>query len=325
MRAKLVCVVLCWLILSCGQRKVSLSGDEPLEVTDFIGSFEPVKLPYMLTDTSLARKPSDSMLISAKVFSQFIPDSIYKDDFPRNAKLRFYALGRSAVEDGETYLFVKIMAVGKTVGYLLCFDKDAVFKAGMPLIYSTGDKTVIQEGGMDRRYTVVRNRSRKKPDGSLIYNKSVYVYNSAGVFTLILTESNETVMEKEVYNPIDTLKREFSQSGNYVRDKRNFVTIRDGSKVGQLLVFMHMEKNDGECIGELKGELDLVKPNLAQYRKADDHCVLEFSFTNASVTVRELEACGNHRGIKCVFDGSFPRKKEPRKTVAKPGKKVNKH
>jgi hypothetical protein len=278
----------------------------------------------MITDTSLARRPSDSMLISSKIFSQFIPDNIYKDDFPRNAKVRYYALGKASVEDGETYLFVKIMGVGKSVGYLLCFDKNAVFKAGMPLIYSTGDKAVQQEGGMDRRYTVIRNRSRKKPDGSLIYNKSAYVYNSVGVFTLILTESNETVQEKEVYNPIDTLKREFSQSGNYVRDKRNFVTIRDGVRTGQLLVFMHTEKDEGECIGELKGELDLVKPNLAQYRKADDHCVLEFSFTSNAVAVRELEACGNHRGIKCVFDGNFPRKKDPRKTAVKPGKKAPK-
>jgi hypothetical protein len=324
MRTRLVWLISCWIFFSCGQKKVSLSGDEPLEADDFIGSFQPVKLPYMLTDTSLARKPSDSILISAKVFGQFIPDSIYKDDFPRNAKLKYYALGSTSVEDGETYLFVKITTVGKSVGYLLCFDKEAVFKAGMPLIYSTGDKSVQQEGGMDRRYTVIRNRTRKKPDGAQIYNKSVYVYNSAGVFTLILTESNEAVQEKEVYNPIDTLKREFSQSGNYVRDKRNFVSIRDGSRTGQLLVFMHMEKNDGECIGELKGELDLVKPNLAQYRKADDHCVLEFSFGNNAVTVRELEACGNHRGIKCVFDGSFPRKKDPRKATVKTGKKASK-
>jgi hypothetical protein len=325
MRAILVSLISCCIILSCGQKKVSLSGDEPLEAADFIGSFEPVKLPFMLTDTLLGRKPSDSILISAKVFSQFIPDSIYKDDFPRNVKLKYYALGRSSVEDGETYLFVKIMAAGKSVGYLLCFDKDAVFKAGMPLIYSTGDKTVQQEGGMDRRYTVIRNRSRKKPDGTLIYNKSVFVYNSVGVFTLILTESNETVLEKEVYNPIDTLKRDFSQSGNYVRDKRNFVTIRDGSRVGQLLVFMHTEKNAGDCVGELKGELDLVKPNLAQYRKADDHCVLEFSFSSSAVTVRELEACGNHRGIKCIFDGSFPRKKDARKSSSKPVKKASKN
>jgi hypothetical protein len=37
--------------------------------------------------------------------------------------------------------------------------------------------------------------------------------------------------------------------------------------------------------------------------------------------MRELEACGNHRGIKCVFDGSYLKKKEPKKPIAKPVKK----
>ena len=76
------------------------------------------------------------------------------------------------------------------------------------------------------------------------------------------------------------------------------------------------ETNDGECTGELKGVADLIKPNTALYRRADDHCELEFLFTNTSVKVRELEACGNHRGIKCSFDGSYAKKK-----VAKPRQK----
>jgi hypothetical protein len=225
------------------------------------------------------------------------------------------------VEDGETYVFIKAMASAKQATYLLCFDKLDSFRAAMPLVVSSPDKTLRQEGGMDRRYSVIRNRTRRKPDGSQVYNKSVYVYNSAGVFTLILTESNETVEEKEVYNPIDTLARKHPLSGNYVRDKKNFITIRDGRRQGQLLFFVHMEKSGGECTGELKGELDIIKPNLAQYRKADDHCVLEFSFTASSVTMRELEACGNHRGIKCVFDGTYPKKREPRKPAAKAGRK----
>jgi hypothetical protein len=49
--------------------------------------------------------------------------------------------------------------------------------------------------------------------------------------------------------------------------------------------------------------------------------VLEFSFTPKSVTIRELEACGNHRGIKCVFDDTYPRKKEPSKPAAKSARK----
>lgn len=309
------------VLFACKSRKADLSGEGPVEAGDFIASFAELKLPYMLYDSSLARKPKDSFLIGRKVFSRFVPDSVWRDDFGRGVTPKFYSLGRVSVEDGESYLFVKAMAPGKNIGYILCYDKLDSFRAALPLIYSTGDRTVQQEAGMDRRYSVIRNRTRKKADGSLIYNKSVYVYNTAGVFTLILTESNETVEVKEVYNPIDTLPRKHALSGNYVRDKKNFIAIRDGNRAKQLLFFVHFEKAGGECSGELKGELDLVKPNLAQYRKADDHCVLEFSFTPTSVTMRELEACGNHRGIKCVFEGSFPKKKEPRKPAQKSSKK----
>jgi hypothetical protein len=310
-----------FVLFACKSRKADLSGDEPLEVEDFIGSFPELKLPFMLYDSSLARKPKDSFLISKKVFAQFVPDSVYRGDFGKGVTPRFYSLGRVSVEDGETYLFVKAMSPARNVGYILCFDKLDSFRAAMPLIYSTGDRTVQQEGGMDRRYSVIRNRTRRKSDGTSVYNKSVYVYNTAGVFTLILTESNETVEAKEVYNPIDTLPRKQALSGNYVKDKKNFVSIRDGRRAGQYLFFVHMEKNGGDCTGELKGELDMIKSNLGQYRRADDHCVLEFSFTAGSVTMRELEACGNHRGIKCVFDGTYRKRKEPKKTAAKSPRK----
>jgi hypothetical protein len=308
-------------LFACKSKKANLAGDEPVEIDDFIESFQELKLPYLLTDTALVRKKADSFLISKKIIQQFIPDSIYKHDFGKGSNPKFYALGRVAVKDGETYLFLKAASPGKAVAYILCYDKDNVFKAGMTIVPVSTDRTLVNEGGMDRRYSIIRNRSRKKPDGQIIYNKSVYVYNSAGVFTLILTESNETVEVKEIYNPIDTLPHKNALSGNYVKDKKNFVSIRDGSKPNRSIFFMHMEMNNGDCVGELKGEFDIVKPNVAVYRKADDHCALEFSFTNNSVTIRELEACGNHRGIKCVFEGKFPKKKDPKKPISKSIKK----
>jgi hypothetical protein len=308
-------------LFACKSKKANLAGDEPVEVGDFIESFQVLKLPYLVTDTGLGRKTVDSFLISKKIIHQFIPDSIFKRDFGKGTNPKFYALGRVPVKDGETYLFVKAATTGKAIAYLLCYDKDNLFKAGMTIVPGTTDRALINEGGIDRRYSIIKNRNRKKPDGQIIYNKSVYVYNSAGVFTLILTESNETVEVKEVFNPIDTLPHKNAHSGNFIKDKKNFISIRDTDKPKRLLFFMHMEMNNGDCVGELKGELDFVKPNIAQYRKADDHCAIEFSFTSNAVTIRELEACGNHRGIKCVFDGTFPKKKDPKKLVSKPAKK----
>ena len=304
------------LLASCKNRKPDITGEEPIEITDFIASFPDLTLPYSVSDTGFSRKSGDSLRINAKIVKQFVPDSIYAKEFAKGTNPSFYMMGKTAVKGGESYLFLKAVSGAKAVGYVLSYDKDNFFRAAMPFIFSSSDRNTRYEGGMDRRHSVTRNRIRKGKDGQLIYNKNVYVYNSAGTFTLILNESNETVEEKEIYNPIDTLARKFPRSGDYVKNKKNFVTIRDGNKTSQLLFFIHFEEGDEECSGELKGVADLISANSALYRKSDDHCELEFTFTNTGVKIRELEACGNHRGVKCSFDGSYTKKK-PVKTKQK--------
>lgn len=304
------------LFSGCKRKKPVISGDDPVEITDFIEAFPPVKLSFMMSDTGIVKKSPDSMLISKTILKQFVPDSIYAKEFPKGTTPKFYMLGREAVKGGETYLFMKAATPAKSVGYVLCYDKDDVFKAAMPFVFSSTDRRIIYEGGMDHRHTVTRNRIRKLADGQT-YNKDVYVYNSAGTFTLILNESNEAVEEAEVYNPIDTLARKFSRSGDYVKSKKNFISFRDGSKTSQLLFFIHFEENEGACTGELRGIADMVKPNIALYRRSDDHCELEFTFTKTGVKVRELEGCGNHRGVKCNFDADYKKKKEAKKPKPK--------
>jgi hypothetical protein len=297
------------LMASCKNRKPDISGEEPIEITDFIASFPDVVLPYSVTDTGIIRKLGDSMKINAKIVKQFVPDSVYANEFAKGSSPLFYMLGKTAVKGGESYLFLKVVAGGKAVGYVLSYDKDNFFRAAMPFIFSSGDRNIRYEGGMDRRHSVTRNRIRTGKDGQLIYNKNVYVYNSAGTFTQIMNESNEPVEVKEVYNPIDTLPTKFSRSGDYVKNKKNFVSVRDGNKTSQLIFFIHFEENETDCDGELKGVADLIKPNVALYRKSDDHCELEFTFSNTGVKIRELQACGNHRGVKCSFDGSYTKRK----------------
>jgi hypothetical protein len=97
-------------------------------------------------------------------------------------------------------------------------------------------------------------------------------------------------------------------SGYYVKDKKNLISIRDGSKPGKILFFIHFEKNNGECVGELKGEASVIKPNLAQYAAAGDPCSLEFGFASNKLSIKELQGCGNYRGVRCFFEGSYPKK-----------------
>jgi hypothetical protein len=58
---------------------------------------------------------------------------------------------------------------------------------------------------MDAKYTISTTRQRKSADGQLFFRRSVYVFNDAGVFTLILAESNEAKPKniQAVINPID--------------------------------------------------------------------------------------------------------------------------
>jgi hypothetical protein len=316
------------VLQSCGQerptsslsgcsnkKKPSLSGDEPVEVDDFIESFELVKPPVEFSDTSFLRKEKDSLLISLKVFKQFVPDSVIAKIFGKNAKPKLYIGKRVEVEKKEQYLFVKAVTAEKKSVLLLCFDNDGKFKAFLPLIVIDNNSSTTQQSGLDRKYSIFKTTFLKKPDGTVAEGKDVYIYsNEGGQFILIMTEALDDRV-KEITNPIDTLSRKNKFSADYVKDKMNIVSVRDGSSPGKLNFFIHFDRNNGECTGELKGTATLAG-TIATYRQPGDGCVLQFNFTSSSVILKELEPCGSHRGVKCSFDGGYPRKKE-----RKPAKK----
>ena len=174
---------------------------------------------------------------------------------------------------------------------------------------------------MDNKYTISVNRQHKGPDGVIYYKKDAYVFTDGVGWMLILTESNEGKPRiPQIYNSIDTLPRKHKYSGDYVQDKRNFVSIRDGKDPSRFLFFIHFEREEGTCKGELKGEARVVSSGIARYRSYSDPCAVEFLFTPTSVSLKELGGCGVHRDIKCYFEGTFERR-SPRgrsRSVAKP-------
>lgn len=310
-RRLLAALVPMLLLLSCGARRADLSTAVDLAPGEFVQSFAELPLPWGLTEAALARPPADSARINDALVRRFVPDSVYRGDFRKRDKPVFHAVGRIPVKDGETYVVVRASAAGRTAAYLLCFDRDDSFRVSMPVMRLPGEARYRTEFAMDRRHVMSKVRSRTGRDGQSLYRKDAWVYNTAGVFTLVLTESNEPVETGEVYNPIDTLSARLPLSGDYRLSRRDFVSIRDGRSANRLLFFLHMERGDGACTGELRGELDIVRPGLAQYNRADDHCMLEFAFRGNALTVRELEACGNHRSVRCAFSGTYRRKAAP--------------
>ncbi|HMH33918.1 MAG TPA: hypothetical protein VK543_12855 [Puia sp.] len=305
------------LVSACKSKKVSLAGNEPVDVHQFIEYFQPIKLPVQFSDTVLARKRSDSLEIAHTVFTQFVPDSVLVRSFGKSIKPKLFPVGKTGTKNEETYIFIKALSPGKKILYVLCFDNSEKFVVAKPLIVLDGESHITWLATMDSKYTLTILRQRKI-EGQVFYKKEAYVFNSAGVFTLILTESNEPKSSALVYNPIDTLPRKHKFSGDYVQDKRNFVSVRDWKDGSRMQFFVHFEKDQGTCKGELKGEAKFVGTNLAHYKTSGDGCVMEFAFSASQVRIKELEGCGNHRDIKCFFEGSFEKRKEAK---AKPGRK----
>lgn len=309
MKKWLIWILVLLLMAGCKGKKTSLAGEEEIKVEDFIGFYPDLELPVTLADTSLLRKPKDSLLINYKVFTRFIPDSIIKKDFGATAKPKFYAVGKTTEKGKETYLFTKAIAGTKRVGYLACFDKNDEFLQAIPLVKTGVGNYTSAYGLLDNKYQIITYQERKKRGGDVNYKKNVYFYNSsAKEFTLISTEPNEEIIQ-DVINPIDTFSRKHKLSGDYAINKRNFVSVRDGKNASEIQVFIHFEKDGGECIGELKGRARMISATTAQYYESGNPCTIELAFTASRVTLKETGGCGTYRDIKCFFEGGYPKKR----------------
>lgn len=321
-------VLLAGAFCSCKSKKISLAAnDDKVNIADFLEFFQPLKLPFAVGDTILRRKEPEVDAINYSLFTRLIPDSILLHLFGKTTHPHLYAMGKIRVPDAESYLFVKAVARDRRALYILCFDKKNHFGAARPVLYSDesdvrasarGDgRGVTGRAEMDNKYVLTLLHQRRASDGTTIYHKDAYVYNEDTGLLLILTETNEAKNKiPPVYNPIDTLPRKHKYSGDYQQssgnlsqDKRNLVAIRDGRDASRFLFFIHFEKDEGTCNGELKGEAKFVSPGVARYRSYSDPCALEFSFGSDGVSIKETGGCGVHRDIKCFFEGYYERRK----------------
>jgi hypothetical protein len=302
------------LLASCKGGKKLPSDDDKVDVTDFIGFFADTPLPVQLADSSFPKKENDSLLIHFKLFSRFVPDTLVEKQFGSGVAPKVYPAGKVVVRNAETYLFARVETSSKKAAYVLVFDRDNKFVAGMPLLLF--DKTTGggQSALLDARYTITLLHKRKGNKGEALYRRNAYVFNSAaGVFTLIMTESNDmSAIKNQLVNPIDTLPKRGKLAGDYTQDKMNLVSIRDAGRPGRIQFFIHFEQDEGTCKGELKGSARMTGPDRAVYSQPGDQCELNFVFSGNTVTIREEQGCGSHRDIKCFFEGSFVRRHPPK-------------
>lgn len=292
------------------KKKVKLSeANEEVSAAEFVESFPDIDLPFQIYDSTLVKKPGDSLLVSSKLFTQFFPDSILHRDFGKATPV-LYAIGKTTEKNHETYLFLRAAQGSKRACIMICLDKENKYLNAMTLLKSGFDNTPVAYGMLDKKFQITTYRERRMPTGETNYKRNIYVYNSgANDFTLILTEPNEDVFEN-IINPIDTLPAKNKMAGDYRKDKRNFISFRDGRNDKELQFFVHFERDKDECRGELKGVARMIDAKTAQYKEAGNPCTLQFNFNASNVQMKEVEGCGSYRDIKCFFEGTFPKKKE---------------
>lgn len=297
------------LLVQCKSKKTSLQDDDNITPSEFVEFYPEVTLPFRVADSSLLKKETDSSLfVGYKIFTRFVPDSIVQKDFGKTARPVITALGKAKETERETYLFSKAVSGTKRVAYMTVFNRKNEFLGAIPLVKSGFTKGVASWGMLDNKFQITT--FLEKRGGATSYKRNVYFYNAETKdFTLIFTEPNEELVAA-VINPIDTFPKKSKYAGDYVKDKKNFVSIRDGRKPGEVMLFIHFEKNNGTCNGELKGTARFISATKAQYHENANPCAIELNFTASRVALKETAGCGTYRDIKCFFDGSYTKKKK---------------
>ncbi|HEX6333564.1 MAG TPA: hypothetical protein VFZ78_05005 [Flavisolibacter sp.] len=315
-------IILVWMCLfGCGDRDAD-SGRGGFTYDTFSEKFREAGLPYHLSDTALLRN-RDTVRIRPAQFDAFLPDSVEQKVFPRSRQVSYIPLVRFDVPEEGTYHIIKVINGSRRMAMLVVFDTEGNYASHMTFLAPDSDAATAQVSSIDRSHSISKTVFRTS--GATIHEgKNVYAYSKdTRQFSLIMTDRlNDRTAE--VINPIDTLPKTHKLAGDYVRDKRNYVSIRNGRSDRQLMAFIHIEKNEGECVGELKGEILMTSATTAIYRQGADPCALQFSFRGSTVTLKEEQGCGNHRGINCPFEGSFTKKKpaKPKSQARSRGKRV---
>lgn len=294
-------VLIGFILWSCKGKK----GEKEFSYESFAKLFPAAQATYQISDADILANKDTTVIRSAE-FAKFISDSVKLKLFGKTGKVKYIALARVKAPGKTNYYIVKAIEGNKRVVLLLPFTNDQ-FDVAFPLLVPDNDGTTTQTSTIDKSNAIIKSISQKKPGGETSEGRDVYQYvPEAKQFTLLLTSPLNAIAE--IINPIDTLPRKNKFSGDYIKDKKNFVSIRDGRNATDLLVFIHIEK--GECSGEIKGALLLTSSSKGVYRQSGDPCQLSFQFSGNVVSVKEDGGCGSRRGLDCSFDGAYKKKKE---------------
>jgi hypothetical protein len=308
MKTKML-LIYCLFLLACGGKENKLSGDSPLTPEEIIEVYKELKPPFDVADTALLRK-TDTTQFSYAALSQMIPDSVLSKYAGTQKGSTIHPLGK-ITKDDELYLLTTFKQNKQPALVAFVFDKKNKFLGHLQVLNNATKDGYRHSVSINREPTFFVNRERPVQNADALYTRNSFAFNKdANGFILVMRDSNEETAESNtVVNPVDTLPKLNKYSGDYVKDSKNFLSVRDGKNGSSYMFFIYFSKND--CNGELKGMLTVTSANKAIYTDNGDPCVIDFTFKGNSITVKEQGSCGNHRGIKCYFDDTYTRKKPP--------------
>ena len=307
-------ILLCCLILACADKKPDLTGNTPLTINDFNKVFKAASLPVTISDSNLNRF-TDTLIIGRKALAQFVPDSVVEDIIGiKDKKALLHPIIRIEKEE-EYYLLLNVSHPKKQEIAVVVFSKKNKFLDYKVITEfneeNHSSKMYGKNLNINREPSFLVEENKLADDNSLTYEKKGWAYTDSS-FRLIYFDSNKKPETKKILNPLDSLPMNYTFSGDYARDAKNFISIRDYSTTNKYQFFLHFEKKESSCVGELKGLLTFTK-NQATYSEKGDPCIIHFTIQGNVINIKEDGNCGNHRNMTCYFNDSYDKKRKPKK------------
>jgi len=303
------------LALACSEKKTDLTGNTPLKINDFNKVFKAAALPITISDTNL-KQIADTQRIGRKALAQFVPDSVVEKIIAsKDTKSEIYPLLKIEKEE-EYYLMLNVHQAKKDQISVVVFSKKNKYLDYKVITdflnENKGSKHYGKTVAINKEPTFLVAENKMSSDNILVYEKSGWAYSDSS-FKLIYFDSNKKPEHKTIVNPIDTLPINNIHSGDYARDNKNFLSLRDfNGTPNKYQFFLHFEKKEGTCIGELKGLLNFNK-NVATFTEKGDPCIIHFTINGNIVSIKEDGNCGNHRDMTCYFNDQYDKKRKAKK------------
>jgi hypothetical protein len=298
-------------LIGCAETKTDLSGNTPLKINDFNAAFKNIDLPIRINDTNLVTF-TDTIEIGRKALEQFLPDSVVDAIAPKLLKnASIFTVGKIEKET-EYYLLLNNKDAKKQTLSVIAFSKKNVFLGYQILtqfeLLQKGSQFYGKTLLINKEPTFLIEENKLDPEQGLTNEKKGWAYTEQG-FRLIYLDANVKPAQKAILNPIDTLPTLNTFSGDYARDKKNFIALRDFGNANKYQFFLHFEKKEGSCVGELKGLLNFNK-NQATFSEKGDPCTIQFTIIGNIIKIKEDGNCGNHRNMTCYFNDSYDKKRK---------------